>query len=363
MAINLVHDYPRQNRLRSFFSLLLRFIGACLLIVGLISAVPVCFFLIIEVLSAMDRKSSGFERDGVLIYLTFTAVMLVGLILGVWLLRGRRRLVLFLRRFGFVGATEVLTFALANAIGSSWRLITLDDQKVLPVGTGGRIRWTTIIVFVLSLLIPAGLILWFWYVGIDDITKANSQGLAGLIGVLIALLFTLLFVIALSLLFVIIGVFSLGSYISVRRAERSKRLAIASAEQIEVVSRSIARRVRRVISPKLVVVRVTNPVWQDSVRGLAALSSAIVIDVSEPTQNLLWEISTLRPELRPHWIFVAEQERFRGWTEATESELNRQLLAALDGESVLAYSMERKDRRRFARALRNRLEALSRSDI
>src|SRR6185295_6376815 len=123
---------------------------------------------------------------------------------------------------------------------------------------------------------------------------------------------------------VIIGMFSLVSYISVRRAERSKRLAIDSAEHIDLVSRSVARRVRRIISPKLVVVRVTNAVWQDSVRKLATFSSAIVIDVSEPTQNLLWEISTLRPALRPHWIFVAEQERFNGWTAATEADLNRQ---------------------------------------
>jgi hypothetical protein len=364
MAINLVHDYPRQNRLRSLLFLLLRFVGALLLIVGLLAAVPVLFFLIFEIISIIEREPSGFDRGGVFDYLVVTAIMFVSLIVGVWLLRGRRRLVLFLRRFGFVGATEVLTFALADALGSSWRLITLDDYKVLPVGTGGRIRWTTLIAFMLSVLIPATLIFWFWYTGFNDIIKANeSRGLGGLIGTFIALLVIGLIIIALALLFVVIGVFSLGSYISVRRAERSKRLAIASADQIDPISRRVARRVRRVISPKLVVVSVTNAVWQDSVRRLATVSSALIVDISEPTQNLLWEISTLKPELRLHWILVAEQQRFTIWTAATESDLNQKLLAVLDGESVLAYSVERSDRKRFARALRNRLETLSRSDI
>jgi hypothetical protein len=365
MAINLVHDYPREHRLRSLLSILLRLVGGLLLIVGLLAAVPFLFFLIIETGSFIQAEPSGFDRDGIMIYLEITAVMLVSLLLGVWLLRGRRRLVLFLRRFGFVGATEVLTFALASALGSSWRLITLDDHKVLPVGTGGRIRWTTLCVFLLSLLIPGLLIFWFWHTGADELFKANSsQGsVANLIGGLIAFIVTLLIIIALALLFLVIGMFSLGTYISVRRAERSKRLAIASADQIDPIARRVARRVRRIISPKLVVVRVTNAVWQDSVRRLATVSSAIIVDISEPTQNLLWEISTLKPELRLHWILVAEQQRFSNWTTANESDLNQKLLAVLDGESVLAYSIDRRDRRRFARALRNRLESLARSDI
>lgn len=363
MAINLVHDYPREHRLRSLWLTLLRFVGALLLIVGLLAAVPFLFFVIIEIGSFIQGES-GFDRDGIVIYLEITAIMFAGLILGVWLLRGRRRLVLFLRRFGFVGATEVLTFALADALGSSWRLITLDDHKVLPVGMGRRIRWTTLSTFLLCLLLPASLILWFWYVGLDKIINFyGSQGFAGLLAGFIIVLIILLIVVALSLLFLVIGMFSLGSYISVRRAERSKRLAIASADQIDPISRKVARRVRHVIAPKLVVVRVTNAVWQDSVRRLAEFSSAIVIDISEPTQNLLWEISNLKPELRLHWILVAEQQRFSTWTAATESDLNQKLLAVLDGESVLAYSIERSYRKRFSRALRNRLETLSRSDI
>src|SRR5437868_2044349 len=137
MPFNIVYDYPCEHRLRRFLSTLIRLLGACLLAFGLLAAVPVLFFLIIVIPSVIAGEPSGFDRDGFIGYSELAIIMLVCLILGRWLLRGRRRLVLFLRRFGFVGATEVLTFALANAIGSSWRLITLDDRQVSAVGVGG----------------------------------------------------------------------------------------------------------------------------------------------------------------------------------------------------------------------------------
>ncbi|MEW8102774.1 MAG: hypothetical protein AB2785_13535, partial [Candidatus Thiodiazotropha endolucinida] len=46
------------------------------------------------------------------------------------LIRGRRRLVLFLRRFGYDEATEALSFAAASTMGQRWRLVTLDDTTV-----------------------------------------------------------------------------------------------------------------------------------------------------------------------------------------------------------------------------------------
>ena len=370
MPIKVIYEYPNEHRLRRILSALMRFIGACLLAAGLTGAAPVLFFLIIVIWSLIKGESTGFDGQGYIDYAILSTFVLLFLLLGRWLLRGRRRPVLFLRRFGFVGATEALTFALTNAIGSSWRLITLDDHAVSPLGTSSRLRWTTLAGITLSVLLPAALFLWFWFIGFDQIAKSNdshAQGLGQVLGNLLVtfvlLVVVFLVIIFFALLFLILGVFSLGSYIAVRRAERSKRIAVTTAAQLEPVSRSVARRVRRVISPKLVVVRVADSVWQDAVRRLATISAAIVIDVSEPTRNLLWEVSTLRSELRLHWVLVAEEGRLQQWTAAVESELNQKLLSLLDGESVLAYSGERAERKRFARALRNRLEALSRSDI
>ena len=54
---------------------------------------------------------------------------------------------------------------------------------------------------------------------------------------------------------------------SVREAERSKALAVTSVGEIQQAARDIARRSRKVFGPRLVVLRVASPVWQDAVSG------------------------------------------------------------------------------------------------
>ena len=59
-------------------------------------------------------------------------------------------------------------------------------------------------------------------------------------------------------------------------------------------------------------------------------------------------------------MVVADRERLMKMTEGLERapDVDRQLLEMLSGEDVLAYSSDRQGRRRFARALRARLEEL-----
>jgi hypothetical protein len=53
------------------------------------------------------------------------------------LARTDRRLVLFLRRFRHAEASHVVTVA-ANRIGGSWRTVTLDDKRIVPVGANRK---------------------------------------------------------------------------------------------------------------------------------------------------------------------------------------------------------------------------------
>jgi uncharacterized membrane protein len=62
-----------------------------------------------------------------------------GLLLGGRLLHLRRRFVLFLRRFGYTEATRTVSRAAAR-IGGLWRMITLDDAQIVPIGTGAAAR-------------------------------------------------------------------------------------------------------------------------------------------------------------------------------------------------------------------------------
>jgi len=68
------------------------------------------------------------------------AFALLAMWLGVLLIRGRRRLGLYLRKFGFADTTRTVSNALKSAVGRSVRLVTLDDSQVVPVGVGAGRR-------------------------------------------------------------------------------------------------------------------------------------------------------------------------------------------------------------------------------
>lgn len=84
---------------------------------------------------------NGSERPEAIRITTLCAILaVVCLPVAARLLRGRRQLVLFLRRFGFDDATRTLTHASSVAVGRAWRLVTLDHDRVAPRGGPPRQR-------------------------------------------------------------------------------------------------------------------------------------------------------------------------------------------------------------------------------
>jgi len=369
--MRMVYEYPGRGGLRRFFRAIVRLFGAILILVSLIAAMPLFFLLAALIISIVDGKSGPPLRESEMSQLAIAfVIMIVAWFLGRKLVRGRRQLVLFLRRFGFVGATETLTFAVTTAMGGSWRLITLDDRQVAPVGTGKGMRWSSILLGLFAIAIIGSALNWLFGGGLgkmmsDVVRDAPRQGnlvqtiFGALVAGLVVGLVVGLMVIVLVAFFAVVGLFSWGTYFSVRRAERSKKLEVTSVASLEKIVRTVSRRSRRVFSPRLAVVRVAMPVWQQAVLQLASVCAAVVVDVSEPTDNLLWEVATLKPRLQTRFIVVADQEHLnRMTTGPTQSlELHQRLLHVLAGEEVLAYSNDRAGRKRFARALRTRLES------
>lgn len=108
------------------------------------------------------------------------------------LIRGARNLVLFLRRFAYSEATRVVTFAASGALGRSWRVVTLDDGAIAPVGVAsGTTRLSCLgRSGVAALMLPLRLrygaaVAAFWIaaagmVGIAGLRARHNQGVAPL---------------------------------------------------------------------------------------------------------------------------------------------------------------------------------------
>jgi hypothetical protein len=147
------------------------------------------------------------------------------------------------------------------------------------------------------------------------------------------------------------------------RTERDSTKVIDNAWAIATTARTVAARTRRILSPRLVVVRVASSVWQNAVQGLASVADVVVIDVSHPTDALLWEVATMKPLFRTRWVLVGSYDQvvWLGHPQvATAADARGQLARALDGEDVIAYGAHPADQKRFSRALRHRLHQIPR---
>ena len=118
-------------------------IGVALVLGGLVAFLP-AMFLVGAIVLGFRLNGTVDLGDEPAMWLWVAGGVLVGYVvlrLGLSLLRGRRQSALFLRRFGFTDATEALSTAVTRSLGRRWRLVTLDDSKVAPVGVGGRSQW------------------------------------------------------------------------------------------------------------------------------------------------------------------------------------------------------------------------------
>jgi hypothetical protein len=93
------------------------------------------------------------------------------------------------------------------------------------------------------------------------------------------------------------------------------------------------------------------------------MSSLALVDVSEPTDNLAWEIEELRGRLGTRCVFIARHDRAlplaAAGTAVPRAPMERRVAYLLEGESILAYTSDRRGMRRFARALREKLLGVS----
>jgi hypothetical protein len=369
-------------------------------------AIPSGFVTLGDVVNQLQRQPENvFEPDFPLrqveaAFVASTIVAVLGLRYGRRLFRGRRSIVLFLRRFGYDGAQQVVTYAVANTIGTSWRLVTLDDDEIAPVGvdstsralmTSGerivaiasRAYKVVMVVFPWTIWSMCGVVILQalavapnWNRLLEDGTADKYAeifssvmdrripfayfefSLSGAFAVLMTLLgvgllgLMISFVVLLAMIplfgFVI---FASTSAEALRKAEQEKSVTLKQIHEIGPMVSRLSELGRQTFAPRLIVARVAGGIWQPTVTALASVASAAIVDISEPTVNLAWEVSELdRLDRETRCIFIGDHSRIAGWDASKSS--NAQYVGSVIGDrEVLAYTTDRAGMRRFAKAL------------
>ena len=347
-----------------------------------------------------------------------TPIAIAGIRGGLRLMRRNRTLILFLRRFGHDDAQSAVTFAVLQTIGAFWRVVTLDDAEMTPIGVpattrgvfrAGRFMWTCALwigqflglrmfpylilalcaVLALALAGPAaefaqtGVAQWDAWVlllerYVETLTSVfdgrlpfhevgpTLHGLFALLVIAAAISFATLMttaaVLILALPFSTVLFFLSSTADSVREAERSKTVMATTAADVQQAALAIMRRSRQVTGPRLVVLRVASNVWQHAVRQLASICSVTLIDISEPTENVLWELEELIARHEGKYVFIGHHARALALASSDPglTFVERRLAALLAGQEVLAYTTDRQGLKRFSRALRDKLLGLDR---
>jgi len=411
MSIRIVLDHPGHQTRHHLARLIAWLLGALLVGIGLLAtvvAIPSGFVTLGDVIGRWQHEQVFPPEVPVseveLAFGVSLSIAIIGIRYGRRLVRGTRSPVLFLRRFGYRGSMQVVTFAVANTIGSSWRLVTLDDAAIAPVGVDTSSRF----VFGagerlarLAIAMGKGIMTGFEYVigGIwivvaiqvavawpnwhrlltdgtaDAYRKIFSMlmerqvpvqyfgptlpGAFAILGTAAAFGFVglmIVFAVLLALL-PLLGVVILASSSAdaLRKAESSKTETITDGRQVRDVVAEVARRGRETFAPRLVVLRVASTAWQQTVSALASVTAVSIVDISELTVNIAWELDELQRLCPGRCILIGEHARIARWASEPAplgtGSLDAHVARLLDGRDVIAYTTDRKGMRRFARAL------------
>jgi hypothetical protein len=377
VAIQIVEDVPggrsAWRRLVRFLAVLVGFLLTC---IGLLaSAFPLLTIVAALLLLVQGEMSEADWGNDWLPFVITTIVAIVGIWAGLRLIRGRRGLGLYLRKFGFADTTRTVSRALRSAVGRTTRLVTLDDSATAPVGVGSGRGWARL-VLVLAVAVIALLIYEFnagaFDVDAQDfIDQAQAQSgdgagdrigaaAAGTIGYVVGEVVVLLMLLMLGSVVAAVALFMMRASRRATVAQRNATRALAHEGQVGPAARHLAKAARYVFSPRLMVVTVPTAFWQKAISGFMDVVDVVIVDVSQPTDALLWEINTLKSRLNRRFILVGQHDMVASLAAPGTAALGTPgglLARMLDGETILAYRPSDPDR--FARALRNRLASLS----
>jgi len=253
------------------------FIGACAMFVLAWKWIP------------LARDGVG-AHDTLDPYTVIVAVLLYVDAFVAWLAGGPPAgLVVFLRRFGKTELNRALARAARRRRGTKrFRMITLDDRDFTPL-SGGR----SALSITAAALIPLTA---FAFV----VMNASSNAVAELA------LYELAERVARTLLLIGAAVCLVPTILILGwafwRSWAKRRQSVTSTTQIDRLISSLTKkttwwlRARTLSNPRAVVVTTAHELWQQTVLALMRAADVVVIDLSEVSENVQWELDRLREE-------------------------------------------------------------------
>lgn len=237
----------------------------------------------------------------------------------------RKRLVLFLRRFGQRSANEALSGAMYRSLGAVARLVVLDDSVFRPIAIPVRQR----MLIVLSTLPAAAALAGVLALGIGvrgavvlrgETVRITQQGFINIGPRASSFVDETTYTGAPALLqlpqalplWAAIAGLAWLTWRGVAAGWESRRRVDDEAD-LKHTLRRMAWLTRRISAPKplgtvATVVSSSDGMWQEVVAALAARASVIVLDVSYPTAPILWELAHCLDHHRERLLLVLNED-------------------------------------------------------
>jgi hypothetical protein len=250
-----------------------------------------------------------------------------------WVLAsGRKELVLFLRRFGNEALNDSVRDLVQTSLRKRARLVTLDDSAFIPLGP----RWLGLA----SSLAPSGVVLGAIAVGYAGFAKVARSELIDETPFGEALVFIQIGIVLIGMLAgltaVILFVAALRAHFTGRRVVRDDHSRAQVVRRLRKL-RSFAKA-PVIAAPMATVVTVRDSEWQTTVVALARMCDVTLIDISQPRENIRWELATLR-EAGVRIVLLAHREALVRWwdVKVDDAHLAAQLRCLATGLPLVTY--------------------------
>lgn len=214
----------------------------------------------------------------------------------------KKRLVLFLRKFRSSEATALIGATIKRRSSAAIRLVTLDDGKFAP-------RGAPVGTVVGSLALTAfGAVIGLMSIRLVGAVYAEDFGQFYWLPTVVA--------VACGFLIPSGGVGFLAFVTGLLGAHfiwRTRRMKTQSGDEVAAATRRLARlksraRASDALAPRACVVTSSDEVWREAVAAIADVADIIVIDVSELSAALEWELAFVSANHRGKLLLIARDD-------------------------------------------------------